>query len=513
MLDGCVLDVATTGDASYADVAVDMQLRFALGSSGAVGGAPGAGAVDPGEAVRWLTELEGLETMEPGEVLDDAGHVLVHASDAESGEGVLVALDVTNGSEVWRIGGVDTRCPAVPLGDGRIAVVGREGGPLDDPDNGGASLAILDAAGGTRRGDLGSAGEGQQRFTSCRYSARHVGTTVVYTDGRTVWGWDAGTDSPELAWTHHRSRRGMEEVAVADGWIVWAEEAADRPGIDAVLLDPATGAVRHEVSIPGRTVSDRAAAIVASGTSPATVVLTTRGDPTDDGVVGTMVGLRIDDGLLSPMWTRVGRSDDADSPDDLRSLTIGGDTVIARRRRRALRLRSRRWIPTLDLRPAGVPPDLGPRGRRPRRCVLRWHLRWAVPHRCRDRRHVGRGPRPGGPLRPRQRDLQRPDVRAGGCRHRHRWDEGDRRSTRGHRACDARLTRSSARPRAAGSWNGPATWGLGREWPAGFGVLWSDERTSHRVSTQPEWSGSSTADAHVMGWNQPLGAISWPNRG
>lgn len=315
VLDSCILDVATTGDASFADIAADMQRRLDLGSQG---------AIDQGEQVLWVTQLEGLNRSSSGEVLDDAGHVLVHAS--EGRQGVLVALDITDGSEAWRVSGADTSCPAVPLGDGRIAVVGEARGALADSDFSGVSLVMLDVADGTPIGLPGFAGDEQPRFDLCT-SAQRVGSTIAYTNGRTVWGWDAQADTPRLAWVYRGAANGMRELAVADGRFVWVVGGADPGSVDAVLLDPATGAVLDQITIPGRTVSTNQAAIVGTSATPSTVVLTTIGDSSDAAVVSTMMALRVDGDQLEVAWTRVGRSDD-DEANDVRSLTLSTDAVI-----------------------------------------------------------------------------------------------------------------------------------------------------------------------------------------
>lgn len=318
ILDSCILDVGATGDPSFADIAADMQGRLDLG----------AGIIDQNEQVLWVSRLEGLVPDGLGEVFDGAGHVLVHARDSEERQNALVALDVASGSEAWRVAGVDRSCPAVPLGDGRIAVVGDARGPLADTDFPGPSLVVLDAADGTPLGAPGFADDEQVRFDGCAHAAQRIGTTVAYTNGRTVWGWDVQADTPRLAWAYQGAGNGMRELAAAGGRYVWAAVGADRESVDAVLLEPDTGAVLDQVTVPGRSVSTNQAAIVGTSATPATVVLTTIGDSSDEAVVATMIALRVDSDQLEVAWTRVGRSDDDDEADDIRSLTLSTDAVI-----------------------------------------------------------------------------------------------------------------------------------------------------------------------------------------
>ena len=249
----CTMDFQVTGDVAFVQVSqrVDGLERAAAGSGD--GRATGTGDVGPGPEATWVASFADLDVVEHPQLVDDgAGHVLVSASDGDGG--VLLAVDVQSGTEVWRRAGIDSSCAPLALGDGRIAAIGAAGDPVTgDPDDPASStLVLLDAATGELAGGPVSSAADGERLQPCTDGLTLADSVLLVEGTRALHAFDVGT-SPTWVWTRPHVARptGGNPVPLADAKTVAFAEAQSDGTLAVVVLDAVTGALRAEAAIPG----------------------------------------------------------------------------------------------------------------------------------------------------------------------------------------------------------------------------------------------------------------------
>lgn len=316
VLEDCILDVGLTGDLSYVTSAALDQITTGVESSAP---APSAGA-----STDWVVQLDDSELAEPVSVADGSGHVLVHASDSDGG--VLVALDAADGAEAWRLRGVDTVCPALPLEDGRIAAVGERGGPLAPEDVNSDSLVIIDAESGdvltTTVPDLAA---DQPAFRACRYANTRSGSVALFTNADYIWAWDVSTNDPTLSWSRFNRNGNRFVSTVSDRIVIGIRD--ENEDLAALLVDADSGKEIDRAAVPGSRFESAWGATVSRGEW---VVMTTR-DSSDD-ITGHHVALQVQGDSLETVWTTTVRRDAQDDargiPELLRSLASFDDVLV-----------------------------------------------------------------------------------------------------------------------------------------------------------------------------------------
>ena len=233
---------------------------------------------------------------------------------------VLVAIDVASGSERWRVDGVDWRCGAAVLGDGRIAVVRSADKDADTP----AAFVVLDA----ETGDETASTEWNGAPSTYCLPMLTVGELVVVPEALgDLAAWSVAGD-PAIAWETDLPVQLASVAATDDGRLLVQRRHDGAAFVSALqLVDPADGAVLDAVDIPGRIASD---VLVVDGARVVTV-----GGPTDGpGHLGTVVGIEIVGDSLERRWERAYSDGDAGSaPDETADgepgiFTTDGDLLV-----------------------------------------------------------------------------------------------------------------------------------------------------------------------------------------
>ncbi len=301
-LDSCLVDVGLTGDESFAVSAARAQAR--VEGTAFIRG-------DTGAAVAWLTVLDGLAGAEPGFVDDGVGHVIVNTIDTETGLGVAVALDAVTGEEAWRLTGIVEACPAVAVGNGRVALQAELRGPLlPEEADGTAGVVIVDGTtGGVEQTIFPDLDADEPGMTACRYRSQLVDGTVIIDGNRAVlWAIDpvAGT----ILWHHTYTGPSSLGVGVAaDGSLLHGSRGDDDQS-EVVLLDAGTGQVLDRLDIPGDAVTVPGS---LASTGGVTLMATNNSRTDDDGNTGYALGLAVDGGELVERW-RIAAANDESRP-------------------------------------------------------------------------------------------------------------------------------------------------------------------------------------------------------
>jgi outer membrane protein assembly factor BamB len=288
VLDACILDVAATGDPSFAQAALAIQKRTNATALRA------SARLMPGDGTTWFTVLDGLHLAVTDLVHpSDSSQVYVLAEDAEGVE-LVVAIDASTGAEVWRVAGVVPTCGVGVLDDGRIAVVGRGDGPLAE--DGVASLAVLDASTGDV--EAATAWEGSAGYSVYCSPMVVSGDVVAVTNSQgAVKAWDV-SEAPTAAWENTELERVSGSLVAVNNGLVLASER-EGGGRQAVLFDTLTGAILDARPIMGRQQVGTGVSMVVSGDI---VAISLVGDLEEADRLGTVTAFTVTRDALEPAW-------------------------------------------------------------------------------------------------------------------------------------------------------------------------------------------------------------------
>lgn len=314
----CIIDYSVTGDVSWVTgSAISDRFRGFVRGEPEVGASAGEGASGNGTTAE-VEDSAPIGGTPPGVTDGDALYQFVTDTGAE--RDVLVAIDVASGSERWRVDGVDWRCGAAVLGDGRIAVVRSADKDADTP----AAFVVLDA----ETGDETASTEWNGAPSTYCLPMLTVGELVVVPEALgDLAAWSVAGD-PAIAWETDLPVQLASVAATDDGRLLVQRRHDGAAFVSALqLVDPADGAVLDAVDIPGRIASD---VLVVDGARVVTV-----GGPTDGpGHLGTVVGIEIVGDSLERRWERAYSDGDAGSaPDETADgepgiFTTDGDLLV-----------------------------------------------------------------------------------------------------------------------------------------------------------------------------------------
>ncbi|MCZ7527740.1 MAG: PQQ-binding-like beta-propeller repeat protein [Acidimicrobiia bacterium] len=305
-LDSCITDYAVTGDASW------------------VSGAARAAAFDDfvkgrrprDRSAGGTITIDGLQPNGTRPGVTDGETLYVFGADADAREDVLVAVDLTTGTERWRLAGVSEDCRVGVLGDGRLAVVGAAGGALGQE----AGFVVVDAASG---GVIASVPwEESPPGVYCRPLLVAGATVVASTELGEFTGWTVG-EMPTIAWQVDAGAI-FGHALTADGQVLVQRRGADDAKTSVFeLVDPSDGSVVDAVEVSGRA-EPRDTLVLVDGVA---VAIT---GPTDDpDRLSGLVALDVAADGLELRWEHAWFSSDAGEAPDVTGEAAFGSLAAA----------------------------------------------------------------------------------------------------------------------------------------------------------------------------------------
>lgn len=325
ILDDCILDVAVTGDASFADAAAAMQLALDRGDLD-----PQADSDDEsedqiveGDAVAWINSLSDITHARGPDLATDGERVFVQGrSKAEGSTDVLVAVDVATGEEVWRRDGISTSCSVAVTDAGNVVGAGLRGGPLEI--DGTETLVVLDATSGDVVGQTPLPEDGVQFASRCANPIVTEGDLVVIPASQVMTAWRIDDEGiPNMAWQVVEGAPYVDSAQLINGRAVIARRG-DPEAIEVQLVD-GDGTIVDRLAIAGARVTSRS---VLDDDGDA-VVFSAAADPDDETIAGWVSMVGVDGDSLDLRWAHDIDAEAEDGPTtDLRSLTITDSLVI-----------------------------------------------------------------------------------------------------------------------------------------------------------------------------------------
>lgn len=304
ILAACILDVATTGDPSFAEQAAKVQGLQGLDPDDPDDPDDPADPTSPDGG--WATFLDDAMSGS-GPLVSDGEIVLVHGPRVDDGEGyTLVALDAATGDRLWRLDGIVPGCSATFLTDGRIAVVAAGDGELSGPD-GEPTVVVVDRDGG----DVSSSTPGDRLPTTYCAPLVAIDDVLVVPDGLgRLLAYDV-SGAPTLRWENDQIERPQSIVGIVDGRLVLVSLGTPA---EALLIDAADGRLLDRASLRGRTVDS-----LHLVTWEDRVAVTLQGDEEGGGRDGTVTGLVVSGDRIDVEWELVSAGDDSGIDADLDS--------------------------------------------------------------------------------------------------------------------------------------------------------------------------------------------------
>lgn len=306
-VDGCITDYTLTGDVRWITDSASSPLLDALAAV-----VDGAGT-DGGTAT-WSTTIADLQTNnERRRGVTDGETFFVIATDPETDEHVLLAVDADSGDELWRVSGVTIGCDTAIIGDGRIVVVGDEEGALAGADDT-PTFNLIDSTSGEV---LTSVPYPDAPSTYCMPTLVDGDRAIVIDELGTITAWDTGGE-PSIAWTTNTERSIEGALIVDEGRLVVHRRTSGETAGDLLeLRGTSDGEIIASQELPGRDQAEGDAMVTAEGL---VAVALKRSDDAD--LLGVLAVYRVDGDVLEPAWELPLYSEDAGQSED-RTAEVG----------------------------------------------------------------------------------------------------------------------------------------------------------------------------------------------
>lgn len=324
ILDACILDVAVTGDPSFAASAADMQVALDRGPLEPSGAAADddATTIDPSDAVAWITRIDGLADSRGPDLVTDGSRIFVQGRDTTTGERTVIALDATTGEELWRHDGITASCSVAVTDAGTVIGAAYRGGPLAVDDE--ETAVAFDAATGEIVGQT-PLPEGEWEFvTHCAANIVADDDLVVMSGDQMITAWRLDDDGiPSFAWQIRDEAPLLDGAAMVDGHVMVGTRGDPEP-VEILAID-GDGTIVDRLDVAGKRLLGRST-LVGTGDG---VVVSTTDDRDDEAIAGTVSMVELDAGSLSLRWEHDISADADDGPTvEAASFTVSDDLAV-----------------------------------------------------------------------------------------------------------------------------------------------------------------------------------------